>query len=66
MEPARPRILNEFPTPVAYTYALIFDRNRDASVRRWALCFTEYQTLRLIGLTLGWCPGDENVEYNSG
>jgi tetratricopeptide (TPR) repeat protein len=52
MEPARPRILNEFPTPVAYTYAFIFDLHRDASVRRWALCFTEYQTLRLIGLTL--------------
>src|SRR5262249_9656937 len=52
MEPARTRIQNDFPTPVAYSYALIFDRKRSPSVRRWALCFTEYQTLRLIGLTL--------------
>jgi hypothetical protein len=50
MEPARPRILDEFPTPVAYSCALIFDAARNPSVRRWALCFTEYQTLRLIAL----------------
>jgi hypothetical protein len=52
MEPARPRILDGFPTPVAYSYGLVFDRDRSPSVRRWALCFTEYQALRLIGLTL--------------
>ena len=49
---ARSRILDEFPTPVAYTYSLIFDEDRNASVRRWALCFTEYQALRLIALPL--------------
>jgi tetratricopeptide (TPR) repeat protein len=52
VDPARSRILNDFPTPVAYTYGLIFDASRDASVRRWALCFTEYQALRLIALPL--------------
>ena len=52
MDSARSRILDDFPTPVAYTYSLIFDEDRNASVRRWALCFTEYQALRLIALPL--------------
>jgi tetratricopeptide (TPR) repeat protein len=52
VDSARSRILDDFPTPVAYTYSLIFDEGRNASVRRWALCFTEYQALRLIALPL--------------
>jgi hypothetical protein len=52
MVPARSRILDEFPTPIAYSYALIFDAARNPSVRRWALCFTEYQALRLVALPL--------------
>ena len=52
MDPPRARIRDQFPTPVAYPYALIFDPAHDPSVRRWALCFTEYQVLRTIALPL--------------
>ncbi len=52
VEPARQRVLDDFPYPVAYPYALIFDANQPASIRRWALCFTEYQLLRMIALPL--------------
>jgi len=52
MEPARRRVLDQFPTPVAYTYSLIFDPALSASSRRWALCFTEYQLLRMVTLPL--------------
>jgi bifunctional DNase/RNase/tetratricopeptide (TPR) repeat protein len=52
MHEPRPRFLDEFPYPVAYPYSLIFDTRSPASARRWALCFTEYQLLRLVGLTL--------------
>jgi tetratricopeptide (TPR) repeat protein len=47
-----PRILDRFPYPVAYPYSLIFDANEKPSIRRWALCFTEYQALRLVCLPL--------------
>ena len=52
MDPPRARIRDQFPTPVAYSYALIFDPAHDPSVRRWALCFTEYQVLRTLALPL--------------
>src|SRR5438105_10061592 len=52
LDPPRPRVLDDFPTPVAYSYALAFDTSRSPSVRRWALCFTEYQALRLVALPL--------------
>jgi bifunctional DNase/RNase/tetratricopeptide (TPR) repeat protein len=52
MHEPRLRFLDEFPYPVAYPYSLIFDVQKPASARRWALCFTEYQLLRLVGLTL--------------
>ncbi|MFO1419591.1 MAG: tetratricopeptide repeat protein [Candidatus Competibacteraceae bacterium] len=47
-----PRILDRFPYPVAYPYSLIFDADEKPSIRRWALCFTEYQALRLVCLPL--------------
>ena len=46
-----PRILDAFPYPVAYPYSLIFEAS-DASNRRWALCFTTYQLLRMVCLPL--------------
>jgi hypothetical protein len=52
MDPARPRIVHDFPYPVAYPYTLIFDEASPPSVRRWALCFTEYQLLRTVCLPL--------------
>jgi hypothetical protein len=52
MQPALRRILDQSPTPVAYTYSLVFDPALSASSRRWALCFTEYQLLRLVTLPL--------------
>jgi len=52
MDQPRARIRDQFPTPVAYSYALIFDPAHDPSVRRWALCFTEYQVLRTLALPL--------------
>ena len=52
MDQPRARIRDQFPTPVAYPYALIFDPAHDPSVRRWALCFTEYQVLRTLALPL--------------
>jgi hypothetical protein len=52
MMPANPRVLDDFPTPIAYTYSLIFDEGRDASVRRWALCYCEYQLLRCVALPM--------------
>ena len=42
---ARPRVLNDFPYPVAYPYSLIFDEGEPPSNQRWGLCFTEYQLL---------------------
>ncbi len=42
MEPARARIVEDFPYPVAVPYALAFDVGQPASLRRWTLCFTEY------------------------
>ena len=47
-----PRILDRFPYPVAYPYSLIFDADEKPSIRRWALCFTEYQLLRQVCLPL--------------
>ena len=52
MEPARARIVEDFPYPVALPYALAFDAGQPASLRRWALCFTEYQLLRMVALPL--------------
>jgi len=52
MELLRPRVRDDFPYPVAYPYSLIFDNSLSASDRRWALCFTQYQLLRVVGLTL--------------
>lgn len=48
----RGRIVNDFPTPIAYTYSLIFDGPLAASIRRWALCYCEYQLLRTVALPL--------------
>ena len=52
MEPARRRVLDDFPFPMAYPYKLIFDPAIAPSSRRWALCFTEYQLLRLLTLPM--------------
>jgi tetratricopeptide (TPR) repeat protein len=52
MEPARSHILQAFPYPVAYPYSLVFDEDSPASIRRWTLCFTEYQLLRMVCLPL--------------
>lgn len=52
MKTALPRILIDFPYPIAYPYSLIFDQNDKPSNRRWALCFTEYQLLRVLWLPL--------------
>ena len=52
MEPARARIVEDFPYPVAVPYALAFDAGQPASLRRSALCFTEYQMLRMVALPL--------------
>ena len=46
----RPRVLNAFPHPIAVPYSLAFDESLAASDRRWALCFTQYQVLRLVVL----------------
>ena len=35
-----------------YPYSLIFDDSDAPSNRRWALCFTTYQLLRLVCLPL--------------
>jgi tetratricopeptide (TPR) repeat protein len=52
MESARQRVLNDFPYPVAFPYAIALDHERDLPSRRWALCFTEYQLLRMVCLPL--------------
>lgn len=52
MDHSRPRVLDAFPYPVAYPYSLIFDHSDAPSNRRWALCFTTYQLLRLVCLPL--------------
>ena len=52
MEPMRGRFRDDFPYPVAHPYALIFDSALSAVERRWALCFTQYQALRMLVLTL--------------
>ena len=52
MESPRSRVLNDFPYPVAFPYSLIFDEKEKPSIRRWALCFTEYQLLRMACLPL--------------
>jgi tetratricopeptide (TPR) repeat protein len=52
MPSPRPRVLNDFPYPVAYPYSLTFDESDRPSNRRWALCFTEYQLLRMACLPL--------------
>ena len=52
MELPRRRILDDFPYPVAHPYSLIFDESQPASLRRWSLCFTEYQALRMVALPL--------------
>ncbi len=52
MEGVRQRILNDFPYPIAYPYSLIFDESDKPSNRCWALCFTEYQLLRVVCLPL--------------
>jgi len=63
MELPRRRILDDFPYPVAYPYSLIFDESQPASLRRWSLCFTEYQALRMVALPLRAVPerGDRRV-----
>lgn len=48
--PARPRVVTHFPHPVAVPYSLACDESLAASDRRWALCFTQYQVLRLVVL----------------
>jgi hypothetical protein len=45
-------LAHEFPYPVTYPYALIFTPTDTASNRRWALCFTTYQLLRMVCLPL--------------
>ena len=52
MDSGRSRVLDAFPYPVAYPYSLIFDDSDAPSNRRWALCFTTYQLLRLVCLPL--------------
>jgi hypothetical protein len=52
MDQNRTRVLNAFPYPVTYPYSLIFDASDTPSNRRWALCFTVYQLLRLVCLPL--------------
>jgi tetratricopeptide (TPR) repeat protein len=52
MESARARVLEDFPYLVAYPYSLIFGERDKPSMRRWALCFTEYQLLRIVCLPL--------------
>jgi tetratricopeptide (TPR) repeat protein len=52
VEDASRRILNDFAYPVAYPYGLIFDLRDSPSTRRWALCFTVYQALRMVCLPL--------------
>ena len=52
MDHSRARVLDTWPYPVAYPYSLIFDERDVPSNRRWALCFTTYQLLRLVCLPL--------------
>ena len=52
MDRPLPRVLTDFPYPIAYPYSLIFDAGDTPSNRRWALCFTEYQLLRMVCLPL--------------
>ena len=54
MTDAHPRILDDFPYPVAHTYSLVFDEGgqRQPSDRLAALWFTVYQLLRMVGLSL--------------
>jgi tetratricopeptide (TPR) repeat protein len=52
LEPGRQRVLDDFPYPVALPYSLVFDLSQPASVRRWTLCFTQYQVLRMVTLPL--------------
>jgi len=47
-----PRFRDSLPYPVAVPYALVFDLTLSAAERRWARCFTQYQSLRLITLAL--------------
>ncbi|MEZ6140855.1 MAG: hypothetical protein R3B84_09815 [Zavarzinella sp.] len=46
----RSSIIDQFPYPIALPYSLIFDESLLPSERRWALCFTQYQTLRMVVL----------------
>jgi tetratricopeptide (TPR) repeat protein len=66
MERARSRVLNDFPYPVAYPYSLIFDARNTPSNRRWALCFTEYQLLRMVCLPLVSQYLQEGVDERAG
>ena len=52
METARERVLCDFPYPIACCYSLAFAAANSPAERRWALCFTVYQVLRTICLTL--------------
>jgi hypothetical protein len=52
MEAPLNRVVRDFPYPIAYPYSLIFDDSQTPSLRRWALCFTEYQLLRVVCLPL--------------
>ena len=52
MDSGRRRVLDAFPYPVAYPYSLSFDESDVPSNRRWALCFTTYQLVRLVCLPL--------------
>lgn len=52
MELPKSYVLNEFPYLIAFLYSLIFDESSPPSIRRWALCFTQYQLLRMVTLPL--------------
>src|SRR5579863_9263043 len=49
---ARNKIIREYPYPIAYPYSLVFEEATPPSKRRWALCFTVYQLLRMVSLPL--------------
>jgi hypothetical protein len=48
----RERIVRDFPYPIARAYELVFDESGRPADRLWALCFTEYQLLRMVCLPL--------------
>lgn len=52
MDEPQSDILRDFPYPIAYPYAAVFDTTEPAVNRRWALCYTQYQLARFVGLTL--------------